>query len=86
MLHALRDSGAENPAPNVPIPRLGQPQEVANVVAFLLGEESGFVTGSAWAVDGGANAWSGSAVFSSARRCSRLVTLISTLQNCIFIE
>ena len=56
ILHALRDSDAENPAPNTPIPRWGQPKEIGDVVAFLLSDEASFVTGSAWAVDGGANA------------------------------
>ncbi|KAJ9648976.1 hypothetical protein H2199_000889 [Coniosporium tulheliwenetii] len=54
MTHAMRGAGAPNPVPNYPIPRLGTPQENANVVAFLLSEESSFVTGATWAVDGGA--------------------------------
>jgi NAD(P)-dependent dehydrogenase (short-subunit alcohol dehydrogenase family) len=44
------------PTPATPIPRDGTAQEVANVVIFLLSEESSFVTGDAWNVDGGANA------------------------------
>ena len=36
-----------------PIGRLGEPEEVAAVVAFLACEEASFVTGAAWCVDGG---------------------------------
>lgn len=36
-----------------PIGRLGQPQEIANMAAFLCSEQSSFVTGAYYVVDGG---------------------------------
>ena len=33
--------------------RLGRPEEVARVIAFLCGEDSSYVTGQVWRVDGG---------------------------------
>lgn len=33
--------------------RPGEPIEVSNVIAFLLGEKANFVTGAVWNVDGG---------------------------------
>jgi NAD(P)-dependent dehydrogenase (short-subunit alcohol dehydrogenase family) len=36
-----------------PIGRMGEPHEVAALVAFLASEEAGFITGSAYDIDGG---------------------------------
>ena len=36
-----------------PLGRVGRPEEVARVIAFLAGADSGFVTGQIWGIDGG---------------------------------
>jgi NAD(P)-dependent dehydrogenase (short-subunit alcohol dehydrogenase family) len=41
------------------IPRLGKPEEVANLVCFLASDDAGFITGSTYTIDGGAMAWRG---------------------------
>lgn len=38
---------------NIPLNRLGKPQDVADVVAFLASDEADYTTGSIFAVDGG---------------------------------
>lgn len=39
--------------------RIGQPEEVAELVLFLLSERSAFITGQAYRLDGGMGAWIG---------------------------
>ena len=38
----------------IPLGRIGQPQDIAAVVAFLLGDDSAYMTGQSVAVNGGA--------------------------------
>ena len=50
-------------APIHPLGRLGQPDDIAKVIAFLSGDDSAFVTGTAFLADGGAMVPIGGAAF-----------------------
>ncbi len=39
-----------------PIGRIGEPEEVANLIAYLVSDRAGFITGSDFRIDGGLTA------------------------------
>src|SRR5699024_5597579 len=49
----LTDDRKESMSANIPLGRVGQPEEVAGLIAFLVGEDSSFVSGTSISVDGG---------------------------------
>ncbi len=52
--NSFKDEEQKNRCANrIPIKRIGTPEEVANVVAFLSSSEASYVTGGIYAVDGG---------------------------------
>jgi 3-oxoacyl-[acyl-carrier protein] reductase len=53
MLAALGEAHIESYLAQVPLGRLGQPEEIAGVVGFLASAEAGYVTGAILPVDGG---------------------------------
>jgi len=56
MVKAFPKDAIEAMAEAVPMGRLGQPHEVADVVAFLLSDESSYIHGAVISIDGGAAA------------------------------
>ena len=53
MLATIPDKVMERIRGQIPVGRLGKPEEIARVVAFLAADESSYVTGQIWAVNGG---------------------------------
>ncbi len=53
MTQAMGDAAREQAALQIPVKRFGNPEEVAEAVAFFAAESSGYITGQVLAVDGG---------------------------------
>ena len=49
----LTDERKAGMSANIPLQRVGQPEEVAGLIGFLVGEDSSFVSGTSISVDGG---------------------------------
>jgi NAD(P)-dependent dehydrogenase (short-subunit alcohol dehydrogenase family) len=45
--------GKNSDASRIAIPRWGKAEEVASLITFLLGDESKFITGATYSIDGG---------------------------------
>ena len=53
MLSTIPDKVLDRLRGQIPVGRLGKPEEIARVVAFLAADESAYITGQIWAVNGG---------------------------------
>jgi NAD(P)-dependent dehydrogenase (short-subunit alcohol dehydrogenase family) len=53
MLATIPDKVLDRIRGQIPLGRLGAPEEIARVVAFLAADESAYITGQIWAVNGG---------------------------------
>src|SRR5690349_1345813 len=53
MLATIPGKVQERIRSQIPVGRLGRPEEIARVVSFLAADESSYVTGQIWAVNGG---------------------------------
>ena len=53
MVRAIRSDVLEKIVATIPVRRLGEPSEIASIIAWLAGEESGYTTGADFSVNGG---------------------------------
>jgi NAD(P)-dependent dehydrogenase (short-subunit alcohol dehydrogenase family) len=53
MVAGMPEKALDRVRGQIPVGRLGRPEEIARVVAFLAADESGYITGQIWAVNGG---------------------------------
>ena len=59
MVKAIDPDGVEKAIlPHIPVGRLGEPEEIARAVVFLVSDDAGFITGSTISASTAANTWS----------------------------
>lgn len=55
MVQAVPEKVLDKIKGNIPMARLGRPEEIARVIGFLAADESSYITGQVWGVNGGMN-------------------------------
>ena len=53
MMATIPDKALDRIRGQIPVSRLGRPDEIARVVCFLAADHSAYITGQIWAVNGG---------------------------------
>jgi len=53
MVEAVPEKVLDKIRSQIPLARLGEPEEITRVVAFLCDDASSYITGQVWAVNGG---------------------------------
>jgi acetoacetyl-CoA reductase len=53
MVKAVRQDVLDKIISGIPVRRLGNPEEIASIVSWLAGDESGFTTGADFSCNGG---------------------------------
>jgi acetoacetyl-CoA reductase/3-oxoacyl-[acyl-carrier protein] reductase len=53
MLASMPEKALDRVRGQIPLGRLGRPEEIARVVGFLAADQSAYITGQVWAVNGG---------------------------------
>ena len=53
MTAAIKEGAREKIIEGIPFKEMGKPEDIANTVAFLAGDEAGYITGQVICVDGG---------------------------------
>jgi acetoacetyl-CoA reductase len=53
MVRSIRSDVLDKIVGTIPVKRLGEPEEIASIVAWLASSESGFATGADFSVNGG---------------------------------
>jgi len=48
-----KDVLEKNVIPQIPVSRLGEPEEIARAVVFIAADDAGFITGSTLTINGG---------------------------------